>query len=692
MNNELLTIVSPRAQRTAFLPKLGSIDLTERSNVIVDGKAMLIGDYLSRFPASEFVFSRSKHDAADALRKSTNRATTLDFCIMLFDPDYSSGLKKRVASELNELLSDEINRLYALDILLSYPLPKRFDLPGMMAEIDSHGNTFNFLELINEASERVQFALSSWYSIRNHQMITPENQNLVRGKLICAGVWRKAVVELKTKSLVRENEGSLIVAAQSLVDARIVKAFLKEFEAKLPVGTPKRRVQDATIESTIDEMDHQAEHRGQATRRHADTQQDRAVREVEKISRLYIDGKDDIARGYYTALVDRQASEANRSYLVKSLCNIATQCAMGGRHDVAAECLNQAVGYEDGVDARLFIQMGNLFKDLRKFDQAAHCFQRAETLTSSGDDRDVINRELARLKVAQGHYKEALYLFNQLSDVDFAPETRTSLATLLRKMGDLTAARRIYEEVWRDYKTHQSYAGLAEVNRHTGRWYKAIQKYSWILGTLDIDERARKIYKLSQSALYKVIGNLSRSKDILEVLHQEFPTDPSIQLAIAKVFRLMGDSRQSDYFFSKSYERLNQTERLATRLYETALLPKGDLSNAELPSDDTTPEYMSLSFCDNTLRKIIANRFDEIDLTLWPSVIDAYKLHSDFKSVLGYHVRLALGTRPKPKGDQVLNRLRKRGLVELKYAVLALDRNDFDTAIAMEQRMCLKIA
>jgi hypothetical protein len=154
----------------------------------------------------------------------------------------------------------------------------------------------------------------------------------------------------------------------------------------------------------------------------------------------------------------------------------------------------------------------------------------------------------------------------------------------------------------------------------------------------------------------------------------------------------MGDLKQSDYFFRQSHERLNQTERLATRLYETALLSKGDFSNVDLPSEATMPEFVSLTFCDNILRKIIASRVDEVDLAHWPKTVDAYKLHSDFKSVLGYHVRLALGTRPNPKGDQVLNRLRKRGLLELKTAVRALDNNDFDSAIAMEQQMCLKIA
>jgi tetratricopeptide (TPR) repeat protein len=556
----------------------------------------------------------------------------------------------------------------------------------------SQENTSSFLELLNEALERVPLALSAWYSIRNHPMITPEIQNSVRGKLIYAGVWRRAVVELKTQSLVRENEGSLILAAQTLVDARIVKAFLNKYETELPVGMPKRRVLQATIESTIDEIDGQAEQTVQPSRRNAENQQDRAIREVDTISRLYIEGKDDTAREYYADLVDRQAAETNRSHLVKSLCNIASQCTVGGRHDVAAECLNQAVLYEDGVDSRLFTQMGNLFKDLKRFEQAAHCFQKAEKLANNEDERDLINLELARLQVAQGHYKEALRSFEQLSDVAFAPETRTSLATLYRKMGELRTARQIYEEVWRDCKTHQAYAGLAEVNRHTGRWYKAIDKYKWMLGALDIDERSRKIYQLSQSSLYKVIGNLGYSKSILNALYDVFPTDPSIQLSLAKVLRLMGDLKQSDYFFRQSHERLNQTERLATRLYETALLSKGDFSNVDLPSEATMPEFVSLTFCDNILRKIIASRVDEVDLAHWPKTVDAYKLHSDFKSVLGYHVRLALGTRPNPKGDQVLNRLRKRGLLELKTAVRALDNNDFDSAIAMEQQMCLKIA
>lgn len=694
MNRDVLSIISPVEQVVAICPKTTVANLSESSTVVVNGRSVLIGDYLARYPASEFVHTDSELARAERLRESIDRTTSLDFCLILLDSDYSLELKKKVAAELDELLSNRSNLDYVLDILLSQSLPKNIDLQSLKKSIQSVGKVSGLLDLLDEATDRVDFALQAWSSVCFHPMVKKQDLDVLRGRFIASGIWRRAVVDLWSQSLVEENEGELILSSSSIIDPRIVKAFLSDFKSHLPTGTASRPNEVPIVESVSDQgfVDQFHERRTPVARFNANAEQDRAVREVEAIARLFTDGKDEQAYEYLESLIDRQSSQLNHSYLVKSLCNIATQCVTGGRSDAASECLRRAAEYHNGVDARLFVQMGNLFKELRRFEEATNCFRRAMTLASGRNAHELIMREFARLKASQGNYREALDVLDQLSDAALSPETQTSRATILRKMGLWRSARKIYEAVWSQYETHQSFAGLAEVNRQTGRWNKAIRKYDWILNTLDVDERSRKIYLLAQSSLYKVSGNFPESKGILDSLYVKFSNDPSVELALAKVLRLQGETNRADYLFSKARDRMHFTEQLAARLYETALIPKSQDVNSRSPLKDVMPEYASLSFCDALLRKIISGHLDEIDLDSLPTSTDTYKLHSDFKSVLSYHARIALGVETNPKGDATVNRIRKRGVFELKSAVLALDRRDLTTATAMEQSMCLKIA
>ena len=356
---------------------------------------------------------------------------------------------------------------------------------------------------------------------------------------------------------------------------------------------------------------------------------------------------------------------------MKSLCNIASKCTTGGRYDAAAECLTDAVRYERGVDSRLFVQMGNLFKDLKKFEEATDCLRKAERLAEYSSERDLINRELARLLVAKGEYGEALEAFRRLSDITTALESRTSMATLQRKMGDLSAARSIFEDVWFKHKTHQSFAGLAEVNRQTGRLDKAIKKYNWLLAEKEIDDRSSKVYGMSQSSLYRAIGNLDASRLILEQLHSVYEFDVSIQLEMAKVFKLLGDSARADELYYKSFAKLHKTDQLAAQLYETALMTKGQA--ARLPDAAVTvlPEFQTLLHCNVVLRRIIEGNLDALRDIPAPAV-NPFKLHADFDAVLRYHSQILLGVDVSPVGDVTVNRIRKRGLADLKRAVRAI--------------------
>ncbi len=696
MSHKLMALVSPRDQRTAVFNQLGSASPCSQPTVLLNGRTVTVGDYLARFPATEFIRPEHNADLSSDLSAASERSCALDFCMMLFDNDLSIQLKQRAANELNELLTREKNETYALDILLSHPLPHDTDFETAKAATQNRGEAYRVVCLLEETRKRAEFAFAAWLSVRKHPMVVQIGEHRVRGILILSGAIRRAVTELTTQSQMHELSGALVLNIHQYLDARVTQAFLSGYKAALPVGMPAVRSGNESQSGLKGESDAEGPkhpHLSQARFRHrnAEAEQERAVVEVESIAKLFLEGRDQNARTYRDELVARQSTVTDHSHLVKSLCNIASKCTTGGRYDVAAECLTDAMGYKRGVDSRLFVQMGNLFKDLQKFDEAADCLRKAEGLADNSAERDLINRELARLLVAKGEYGEALDAFRRLSDIGSAPESRTSMATLQRKMGDLFEARRTYNDVWLKHHTHQSFAGLAEINRQTGRLDKAIKKYAWLFETTKIDDRSAKIYQLTQSSLFRVLGNLEASRVILEKLHEAYKFDGSIQLEMAKVFRLMGDSARADDFYRRSFGRLHETDRLAAQLYETALMNRDRASSSKEVAAAVLPEFQTLAHCNVVLSRIIEGNLDALREIPAPAV-NPFKLHAGFAAVLRYHSQILIGVDVNPVGDVTVNRIRKRGLKDLKMAVRALDRRDFDSALRFERQMCLRVA
>lgn len=694
MNQQLTALISPRDQRTATIDHTHSADATKQPTVLTNGVRLALGDYLGRFPATEFVTASSQESISASLSRATDRSSALDFCLMLFDSTLSQQLKGRAAQELDDLLLSEDNRNYVLDILLSQPLPKDADFATAKLVTCRGTESHCTVLLLEETRSRADFAYKAWLSIRKHAMVSQIGEYRVRANLILSGIIRRAVIELTTKHRLRELCGALIMETQSHLDPRVIWAFLNAYKQDLPEGSPAANKTVVTMTPVGKGRDGntvaRASSHSRIPRRSATDEQDRALAEVDTITRLFLDGRDSHARQYLSQLIERQSIASDQSHLVKSLCNIASRCTTGGRYDVAVECLLTAVKYEHGVDSRLFVQMGNLFKDLRRFDEATNSFRKANSFAENSAERDLINRELARLLVTQGDYKEALEAFRRLSDIDIAPESRTSMATLHRKMGDLSAARSIYSDVWHTTRSHQSFAGLAEVNRQSGRLGKAVRKYAFLISQTEIDDRSAKVYKIAMSSVLSTWGKFKSARRILEPLSTTYQYDASIQLAMAKVCRLLGDFDVADELYRSSRSRLHEYDQLALQLYETAVMNDA-VSDTSITLPKVLPEFQALSHCNALLRRIITG--DLAGLREMPTPKAApFRIHSDFDSVLHYHACSRTGLGMGPLERLSVNRIRKRGLDVLKSAVRSIDRGDFESAIRFEREMCLRVA
>jgi hypothetical protein len=264
-----------------------------------------------------------------------------------------------------------------------------------------------------------------------------------------------------------------------------------------------------------------------------------------------------------------------------------------------------------------------------------------------------------------------------------------------RKIGNLSLARDIFRNVWTSDKYPNALAGLAEVNRQTGRLDKAIAKYSFLVRNHDLDPRSHIVYELARSSLFMATGQPAGSHAILCRLYQAFSNVPSVQFAMAKSHLFLGNTVRANELFRSSRQHLQDADRLAASLYDTALLAHGlrhDL-NDDVPS--VTPDFRLLESCNSLLRKIIMGNAlgDSLGSLASLTLATPYKSHSDFAAVLNYHALLVVDSNVNVANPFALsvNRIRKRGLPLLRDTVRALDNRDFATAIFTEAQFCLAV-
>ena len=699
MTRTMIGMISPRDGRAAVVDPASTSD--GRPSVEVNGQTIDLSDYLARFPTTGFAKVDDQEQLQQQLEIATEQSHTLDFTLMLLDAELSRDLRRDIAGELDCLLKSHRNREYVLDVVLGHPVTDVSLLHAAAGVARGFQQTSELIAMIADCQERVRHALNAWLAIREDPLVRQTGEARVHGGLLRTGLWRRLVCDCVTQADVDRTKGELAVSARDEIDARIVQRFADAYSHELPQGdhpaarpTGKRRVSsngEAGEDFSADEVG--VSGTGLTTARPSHVLRERAKREVEKIAELFVKGSDHQARKFLDQLVSRQAQENDHSHLVKSLCNVASRCTDGGRHEIALSCLREAVKYRNGVDFPLYMQMSNLFKELRQFERATECLNRAHEHAKTREDVDSLHREFSRLLTEQGRYERALKSFEQLSDIDTSPHSRTSMARVLRKLGRLTEARKIYESVWTSVQGYyQAFAGLAEVNRQTGRLGKAISKYHFLIRQVDIEDRQSKVYRSALSSLYRASGNFEESRSILEALLRQFPHDAELKLSLAKVLRLLGEADEADELYQWSFGKLRETEKLAAILYETAIVgDRGDVNPT--PSEDLAvlPEFGELATCNSMLRYILAGDPNKA-LNKETPRIRAYRQHADFCAVLRYHARRMIDAGCDPKSDVAVNRLRKRGYREMRRAVRAIDCGELNRAFECERRICLAIA
>jgi tetratricopeptide (TPR) repeat protein len=262
---------------------------------------------------------------------------------------------------------------------------------------------------------------------------------------------------------------------------------------------------------------------------------DRAIKQVTAITDAAALGEDDRARQYLEDLIADQKDTPDHA--VKSLCNVAKQCADMFRTDLEYECLKRALELVPS-DPWTLIQLGDHYKRVGNYARAFEVLESARWC----DQSDVASSSIADVYAQQGDYDRAIAAYQSIPNWHGTGEIRTAVADNLRRRGDLDEAERAYEALIVDgFYSHRAIAGRAEIARRRGDLEQAIAYYEELLAVPLNDERSVQIYRLSLAGLLKQTGRLDQSYKQVDTVIREVPFNRRARILRASILGLRGE-------------------------------------------------------------------------------------------------------------------------------------------------------
>jgi tetratricopeptide (TPR) repeat protein len=254
----------------------------------------------------------------------------------------------------------------------------------------------------------------------------------------------------------------------------------------------------------------------------------RAERAIAAIAQAVSKGRNAQANKFLRELISEQVSfSGGENYAVKSLCNIAKQCADMFRMDFEVICLNKALELAPS-DPWTLIQYGDHLKRTGKYMDALRFFARAALL----GEADVAKSSTADVYSQQGDFAEAIRTYESIPNWDEKPTVLTAIADNLRKMGRLDDALDAYDKLIHAAgeglpefaeSLIRSQVGKAEVAKRQGRLDEAMEAYRAVLKQTGIDRRERLVYRLGLCNVLKVREEFREAYSIADEVIQEYP-------------------------------------------------------------------------------------------------------------------------------------------------------------------------
>ena len=695
----LLARIAPRDGRAAILDSNGSIDrvFDVNGNALPSTSSSAVG--MHEFE-SAIVDVEDARDAVRILKQKSDMSMCLDMVLMLFDDDISLPTRSKLAVELQALLAETAVKQYTQDILFTKPLPATADVKGAAAAVDDIEATSEFIQELIDAQPQIHRMFDAWLMMDKEKLLDPSEADRVFAFLSFNGVFRRLAFEVRTQVDLASIKGALILSAGQnrwqRIDPRDLQVYFSELEKQLPQGIDKQSAsrRQSQLRPSSERGSDGRESRPVHATDHASYEA--ALIQIDTISDLYADGKDDQANSFLDQMIRELGKHASgQSQIVKSLCNIATKVSSRGRRDISFQCHEKALNYPSGIDAKLYLQLGQGLSGRRCYDEAVKCFEQARALDDGRLTDEIYTAEI-RARMEIGQYREAITQLRELPYLSSSESDMALLGKALRRTGQLQQARIVYNNILEiSNESHLAHSGLAEVQKQSGRPHQAIAKYNAIVRGLEKIEGptsgALRVYNLARSHLFRMTKQFDDSEEILRKLLDLSNADQESHLQLAKLLQLKGDRLGAERHFSKARgESLSGLAQLVFAKASKFLNPTDVRQRITSIQSEVMPEDIGTLQCLDAYDMITNRAFEGVE-NVFSGTLFVDKPVSDLAKVLQFHAQKRMLASTTMKSDHVLCRIAKRSDTALRKAVLAIEAGNLLEALELEADAFLRL-
>lgn len=604
----------------------------------------------------------------------------------------SSELEAELLAEVEDILKASGAHRQLLAMLLRAPLVSLDCLEHMIHGCLSggYGATAAILEQVRELQPHLQRLSDRWLSI-------PEEcfTEVPGGR---QEVWRMAVVSEIALQTMQASD----FPATEKAWKQLVFDFSSPPERTAMAGIAKAVAQalwpdyvDASTVALTQDADPEERQQQPAPDGHdARLAYERALKQVDGIADAVSQGHDARARKYLRELVDSQLAYVDgQDHVIKSLCNIAQQCAEMFRTDFEYECLQLALEIRD-TDHYALVQLGDHYKRVGDFERAIDTLEKARHWGGG----EVAESCRADVHVQMGDFEEALRIYDGILQGEYSASARMGRADALRRAGRFEEAKVEYDRILgHGSDEDRAVAGLAEIAKRRGQLGEARRLYEDMLRYKTLDDKAKWHYELALANVCLRQGDLRAAYELADGAVQERPFARFPRALRAGIAGLLGDAERAIGDLPHLGQAKAFREWVSDYVRGLLLLMLRRFDDAREALVQTVEQRLLDKDADAILRLGAAVCFlrhrGDIErasaiLQGVPNMEDAFA--DAIRDAFAYHVAVALG-----KADEIA-RLEKQlasvedeGLNDLRAAI---SRRDWRAAWDLEVRVLLRLA
>jgi len=452
-------------------------------------------------------------------------------------------LEKEVLEHVEELLGSRVSSERVLDHLLVAPLsaPSSAVALAKSALTDGFAAAAAVLDALAELQPMLNRLTDVWLGLEETSFSTfPESRQ---------AIWTAVAEKCKLSRLLKAGSRSGFTTTWNLLAFQFpspqtrsgVCAIGKELSCRL---FPSHEQEELTTPHPTREVaPPDTEQIGPIIR--SRKAYERVRKQIVAIAQAVSEGRDAKAEMFLRQLIQDQISfSGGENYAVKSLCNIAQQCADMFRMDFEDICLKEALRLQP-YDPWALIQYGNHLKRAGNYDEALKVLKEAGQFGES----DVAKSSIADVYSQQSDYAKAIQIYESIPDWDYKPQVRTAIADALRKMGRMAESEAAYAELMNlageglpefAESAVRAQAGIAEIAKIQGRLEDALRGYRGILKQEEVDDRDIVFYKLGLCNVLKLMERFDEAYSVADEVVQEYPFAMQARFLRGSILGLIG--------------------------------------------------------------------------------------------------------------------------------------------------------